>query len=162
MFGLKLLRGKESNKPSMWSQGKHTVSSCSGECYVVIALAGVSNIWYYDTTPSAKLTLKKQTIELQPHNSLSLFCLHCSGSCFWACVNYGLWSDITIALQKTNKGSYFYLFIFTYSVSLYEGFSLKFQGLLSTIWLFLQIFYRHIYSWICINKLLSGKIFDKF
>lgn len=44
MFGLKLLRGKESNTPNIWSQGKHTVSSCSGECYVVIPLEGVSNI----------------------------------------------------------------------------------------------------------------------
>lgn len=71
MFRLKLLRGKESNRPYIWSQGKHIVSSCSGECYVVIALAGVSNIGYYNTTLPVKLTLKKQTIELQPHNGSS-------------------------------------------------------------------------------------------
>lgn len=129
MFGLKLLRGKESDKPYIWSQGKHTISSCSGECYVVIALAGVSKIWYYNTTPSAKLTFKKWTIELQPHSSLSLFCLHCSGSCFWACVNYGLWGDIVTALQKTNKGSHVLsIHLYLFSIFIW-GFLLEVSGI---------------------------------
>lgn len=71
-------------------------------------------------------------------------------------MNHGLWSDITTELQKTDKeiygnlrkptdGSHFYLFIFTYSVSLYEGFSLKNRGLVSTIWSFLHIYITDIF-----------------